>query len=93
LTKNRQPIHRAHPTWQPPKHAARQIRQPLDVFLSHDWPQWITKHGDAAALFRKKPYFQKEVRGGVRECVCVRERGGGRGSVCVCVRVCVRECV
>jgi hypothetical protein len=35
----------------------------LDVFVSHDWPQWITRYGDAAALFKKKPYFQKEVGG------------------------------
>lgn len=37
------------------------MRQPLDVFVSHDWPQWITRHGDAAGLFRKKPYFRAEV--------------------------------
>lgn len=37
----------------------------VDVFLSHDWPQWVTRYGDAAALFRKKPYFKAEVRLGV----------------------------
>jgi hypothetical protein len=48
-----------------------QLRERLDVFVSHDWPQWITKYGDAAALFRKKPYFKAEVRRGARA------RGGG----------------
>jgi hypothetical protein len=46
----------------------KQLREPVDVFVSHDWPQWITRHGDAAALFRRKPYFRDEARclGGYR---------------------------
>ena len=52
--------------------ARPQLREPLDVFVSHDWPIWITKHGDAAALFRKKPYFKTEVGG--------QGRGGGRAG-------------
>jgi lariat debranching enzyme len=35
-----------------------------DVFVSHDWPQHITRHGDAAALFRRKPYFRAEASRG-----------------------------
>ena len=35
-----------------------------DVFVSHDWPQHITRHGDAAALFRRKPYFRDEASRG-----------------------------
>jgi hypothetical protein len=37
---------------------------PLDVFLSHDWPQGIAQHGDVAALLRIKPYFRAEVEQG-----------------------------
>ena len=35
-------------------HKLGQIRKPLDIFLSHDWPQGITQYGDAADLMRKK---------------------------------------
>ena len=30
------------------------IREPVDVFLSHDWPRGIAHHGDLPALLRKK---------------------------------------
>lgn len=39
-----------------------QLQQPVDVFLSHDWPNQITRCGDADRLFAKKPYFKAEVR-------------------------------
>ncbi len=39
-----------------------QIQQPVDVFLSHDWPTNIALHGDTAALIRRKPFLAKEVR-------------------------------
>ncbi|KAK0202856.1 lariat debranching enzyme, C-terminal domain-containing protein [Desarmillaria ectypa] len=31
------------------------------IFLSHDWPQGITEHGDLAALLRDKPAFKSEI--------------------------------
>ena len=41
-----------------------QLEKPLDVFMSHDWPQHIARHGDTQALFRKKPFLQSEVQDG-----------------------------
>ena len=40
------------------------VRRPVDVFLSHDWPAGIARHGDTAALFRKKRFLQREVEDG-----------------------------
>ncbi|RSH81388.1 hypothetical protein EHS25_006920 [Saitozyma podzolica] len=31
------------------------------VFLSHDWPITIPRHGDTPALLRRKPFFRSEV--------------------------------
>ncbi|KAK9762068.1 lariat debranching enzyme, partial [Basidiobolus ranarum] len=39
-----------------------QIKQPLDIFLSHDWPRGIEQHGDVHSLLRRKPFFRDEVR-------------------------------
>jgi len=33
----------------------------IDIFLSHDWPNEITKHGDTQKLLKVKPYFRDEV--------------------------------
>ncbi|KAJ1846563.1 lariat debranching enzyme [Coemansia sp. RSA 2708] len=41
-----------------------QIRQPLDVIVSHDWPQFIERYGDTSELLRRKPFFAKEVERG-----------------------------
>ena len=38
-----------------------QVKEPIDIFLSHDWPVRITDHGDWEQLVREKPYFQQEV--------------------------------
>ncbi|KAJ2851903.1 lariat debranching enzyme [Coemansia brasiliensis] len=38
-----------------------QIRQPLDIVISHDWPQYIERYGDTEGLLKKKPFFKKEV--------------------------------
>ncbi|KAJ1909219.1 lariat debranching enzyme, partial [Tieghemiomyces parasiticus] len=37
-----------------------QIEQPLDIFVSHDWPQGIEQHGDTNGLIKRKPFFAKE---------------------------------
>lgn len=34
------------------------------IFLSHDWPQGITEHGDLAALLKDKPAFTSEIADG-----------------------------
>lgn len=39
-----------------------QVEEPIDIFLSHDWPVRITDHGDCEALLRRKPFFREEVR-------------------------------
>ncbi len=36
-------------------------RTPLDVFLSHDWPSGIARHGNMQQLFRAKPFLRAEV--------------------------------
>jgi len=41
-----------------------QLRQPMDVFLSHDWPAHIATMGDTNALLRKKSFLRDEVRDG-----------------------------
>jgi hypothetical protein len=43
-------------------HRLMQLQEPVDLFLSHDWPVRITRFGDSRRLFARKPYFQKEVR-------------------------------
>lgn len=35
---------------------------PLDIMISHDWPQGIEQHGDTQGLIRRKPYFQREIQ-------------------------------
>ncbi|KAG8852053.1 hypothetical protein FRB96_008971 [Tulasnella sp. 330] len=37
-----------------------QIRSP-DIFLSHDWPQSIERHGDLQGLLRRKKHFKEDV--------------------------------
>ena len=41
-----------------------QLRLPMDVFLSHDWPAHIATMGDTNALLRKKSFLRDEVRDG-----------------------------
>lgn len=41
--------------------ACTQLHGDISLFLSHDWPNEITRYGDKARLFKKKPYFQQEV--------------------------------
>ncbi|KAG0233771.1 lariat debranching enzyme [Actinomortierella wolfii] len=39
-----------------------QVKEPLDVFLSHDWPRGIEQFGDVDGLVRRKPHFREEIR-------------------------------
>ncbi len=39
----------------------QQLSRPIDVFLSHDWPQGIAHYGDMRQLLRIKPFLAKEV--------------------------------
>ena len=38
-----------------------QVSQPIDVFISHDWPSGVAHHGDRQQLFRRKPFLRQEV--------------------------------
>ncbi|KAF9436357.1 Protein kinase [Entomortierella beljakovae] len=38
-----------------------QVKEPIDVFLSHDWPLGIERFGNVAALLRAKKFFAREV--------------------------------
>lgn len=38
------------------------IEQPIDIFLTHDWPNDITAYGNCNKLLKKKPYFRTEVQ-------------------------------
>ncbi|KAL5559621.1 hypothetical protein UlMin_035832 [Ulmus minor] len=43
-------------------HKLMQVEEPIDIFLSHDWPLGITDCGDWRKLVRFKPYFEKEIQ-------------------------------
>ncbi|XP_041923544.1 lariat debranching enzyme [Alosa sapidissima] len=39
----------------------KQIQMPMDVFMTHDWPQGIYHYGCMQELIRKKKFLQQEV--------------------------------
>ncbi|GFY85930.1 debranching enzyme 1 [Actinidia rufa] len=41
-------------------HKLMQVEEPIDIFLSHDWPLGITDHGNWKELIRHKPFFEQE---------------------------------
>ncbi|KAL6069947.1 lariat debranching enzyme [Balamuthia mandrillaris] len=46
----------------------RLLRQPLDIIMSHDWPDGMTVHGDEEKLLRDKPFFAQEIKQGQLGC-------------------------
>lgn len=38
-----------------------QVKEPIDIFLSHDWPRGIYHFGDKARLLRQKTFFAAEI--------------------------------
>mmetsp|Transcript_42208 Transcript_42208/g.90053 ORF Transcript_42208/g.90053 Transcript_42208/m.90053 type:complete len:429 (-) Transcript_42208:151-1437(-) len=42
----------------------KQLQHPLDIMLSHDWPQHIARHGNLQSLYRRKSFLQPEVEDG-----------------------------
>lgn len=42
-----------------------EVRESLDVMVSHDWPRGVTSHGDQRELLRKKPFFREEVENNI----------------------------
>lgn len=45
-------------------HKLKQIQEPLDIFISHDWPRGITAFGNVDQLLRHKPFFETEIKNG-----------------------------
>lgn len=39
----------------------KQLKQPLDIFLSHDWPRSIYHYGNKKQLLKTKSFFRQEV--------------------------------
>ena len=39
-----------------------QIKAPIDIMITHDWPTGIYYHGNINELLRFKPYFEKEIQ-------------------------------
>ncbi|XP_074655345.1 uncharacterized protein LOC141908942 [Tubulanus polymorphus] len=39
----------------------KQIRTPIDILMSHDWPRGIYNYGNVNQLLRKKSFFREEV--------------------------------
>lgn len=39
----------------------KQVKEDIDVFLSHDWPRGIAQYGDKQGLLRKKRFLREEV--------------------------------
>ncbi|KIO31803.1 hypothetical protein M407DRAFT_67570, partial [Tulasnella calospora MUT 4182] len=37
---------------------------PVDICLSHDWPQYMERHGNYNALMRRKPHFRSDAETG-----------------------------
>ncbi|XP_065193398.1 uncharacterized protein LOC135824589 [Sycon ciliatum] len=38
-----------------------QLAQPMDIFLSHDWPNGVAHHGNIDQLLSKKPFFREDI--------------------------------
>lgn len=43
----------------------KQVRQHVDIMLSHDWPRGIHDFGDVDALLRRKSFFRSDIDNGV----------------------------
>ncbi|XP_053554722.1 lariat debranching enzyme [Bombina bombina] len=39
----------------------KQLKEPMDIFLSHDWPRGIYHYGNKKKLLKKKGFFSQEV--------------------------------
>lgn len=37
---------------------------PVDICLSHDWPQYIERHGNYNGLMKRKPHFRSDAETG-----------------------------
>ena len=37
------------------------VKTPMDIFMSHDWPRGIARHGDTERLLRRKSFLREEI--------------------------------
>jgi lariat debranching enzyme len=42
-------------------HRLSQLKKPIDIMLTHDWPTGIHKYGNCDELLKIKPYFQEDI--------------------------------
>lgn len=42
-------------------YASWQLKQPIDIFMSHDWPRSIYHYGNKKQLLKMKSFFRQEV--------------------------------
>eukprot|EP00850_Spirogloea_muscicola_P005264 SM000024S07726 [mRNA] locus=s24:25639:28489:+ [translate_table: standard] len=40
------------------------LKEPIDIFVSHDWPNGIWEHGNVQELVRRKPFFKNDIDSG-----------------------------
>eukprot|EP00271_Cylindrocystis_brebissonii_P021941 TRINITY_DN8175_c0_g1_i1.p1 TRINITY_DN8175_c0_g1~~TRINITY_DN8175_c0_g1_i1.p1 ORF type:complete len:464 (+),score=100.68 TRINITY_DN8175_c0_g1_i1:370-1761(+) len=40
----------------------KEVRQPLDVMMSHDWPRGVHSFGNEGELAQQKPFFKEEMQ-------------------------------
>lgn len=40
------------------------IKEPIDIFISHDWPSSMAKHGLLSELLNNKPFFARDIQAG-----------------------------
>ncbi|KZV28875.1 lariat debranching enzyme [Dorcoceras hygrometricum] len=45
-------------------HKLMQVEEPIDIFISHDWPQGIATCGNLNSLLRRKPFLKQEIEEG-----------------------------
>ena len=38
----------------------KQLKQPMDIMMSHDWPSGVVNYGDKEKLLAKKKHFEGE---------------------------------
>ncbi|KAF7271048.1 hypothetical protein GWI33_016013 [Rhynchophorus ferrugineus] len=39
----------------------KQMSQPIDIFLSHDWPAGVYNYGNMEQLLKRKPFFKDDI--------------------------------
>ncbi|XP_019398397.1 PREDICTED: lariat debranching enzyme isoform X2 [Crocodylus porosus] len=58
---NRQTIRSAYHVRNIEVFKLKQLKQPMDIFMSHDWPRSIYHFGNKKQLLKKKSFFRQEV--------------------------------